>query len=486
MIMDFSLKVGFGASPLTGPLTLDDSVEQIRSEKSQVGIKTARSSVEAWPQHLTFNLQQRVQAARDFRTQEEEIYEQKNLSGSERRSKREVLKRHANIWHYDQLRLIHQAIYGDDPVRQRFMQFWWNHFTVGDTNGSNFYTGDLYWNVIGGGISGSFNELVYAVTRHPAMLTYLDNIYSVGEKSPKALNAKKNPQKKLHVGLNDNLARELLELHTVSPRCGYTEDDIRNAAKILAGWGWIFDHPNSEKMFKNAGVSDLHDAYFKDMAEPGQKSVLGVKYKSGRSDLKSLTGNLAQSEFTREFISFKLCQHFISDRPNQDDVAYVTAQWKSSKGHLPTVHRAVIERASKSKTQKFNWPITWFLTVLRVSGANLIEGWSDLWGPDLHQGEQRAHTLFTEIGQDFWSRRQPNGFSSMGIDWASPEHMERRMRLASMIFKHGKPKLSASDIIQRSNASNQTRELLEKIASPEGKFVAALCSHEVMGKIENV
>jgi len=480
-------KVGFGLRPEEDSNlgTVDALIESVTVKQPHVAMRSIKvddSKIEQWPDEYDFTLEVRVKKARVMRKKIEALDADTEISEHDKAQQRLSLKKNYEHHFTDRVCLAHQAVYGADPVRQRFIHFWMNHFTVGQKDDSHHYIGHLYKDTISNGIDGNFEDLVYSVTRHPAMLTYLDNVYNVGEKSV----AVKFNKGKHQLGLNDNLARELLELHTVSPRCGYTEDDIRNAAKILAGWGWIFDHPNSEKMFKNAGVSDLHDAYFKDMAEPGQKSVLGVKYKSGRSDLKSLTGNLAQSEFTREFISFKLCQHFISDRPNQDDVAYVTAQWKSSKGHLPTIHRAVIERASKSQTQKFNWPITWFLTVLRVSGANIIEGWNDLWGPDLHQGEQRAHTLFTEIGQDFWSRRQPNGFSSMGIDWASPEHMERRMRLASMIFKHGKPKLSASDIIQRSNASNQTRELLEKIASPEGKFVAALCSHEVMGKIENV
>jgi len=483
-MMDFSLKVGFGASPRTGPLTLDDSIDQIRSEKSQVGIKTAKSSVENWPQDLTFDLQQRVQAARDFRTQEEEIYEQKNLSGSERRSKREVLKRQANIWHYDQLRLIHQAIYGEDPVRQRFMQFWWNHFTVGATNGSNFYTGDLYWNVIGEGISGSFNELVYAVTRHPAMLTYLDNIYSVGEKSPKALDARKNPQKKLHVGLNDNLARELLELHTVTPAANYTEADIHDAAKILSGWGFIFNKQKDASWAEKTAGKKYDDAFIKYHHEPGDKFVLGKKYSkgfsSGKKTLKSLTDDLSTHPKTIDHLCQKLCQHFISETPSTDDIDYVRKIWIKSKGHLPDIHQAVLEKAKAAESPgRLQWPLTWSLSLVRSSGATLFPGWEDMKSHPAF--DANGCRLYREIGQDFWSRRQPNGFSSGANDWISLEHMDRRVRIASLIANIGSPQFGTEEILSQLSHMDPVRNLISQGTNEIEKFVLMACSQSFMG-----
>ena len=104
------------------------------------------------------------------------------------------------------------------------------------------------------------------------MLTYLDNIYSVGENSPKAQNARRN-NSKIQIGLNDNLARELMELHTISPAAGYTEVDIREAAKILSGWGIIFNKPIKGKGNWN-GTTDYENIYVPSHAEPGNKQFL--------------------------------------------------------------------------------------------------------------------------------------------------------------------------------------------------------------------
>ena len=127
------------------------------------------------------------------------------------------------------------------------------------------------------------------------MLTYLDNVFNVGEKSKWARNSKTDEQ----IGLNDNLARELMELHTTSPSIGYTEEDIRQAAKVLAGWGDIFDE-NKDRKFSKAGIKDFHLAYFKDKAEPGEKVVLGKTYPAGIEALEMLV-RPAASDHTARF-----------------------------------------------------------------------------------------------------------------------------------------------------------------------------------------
>ena len=111
----------------------------------------------------------------------------------------------------------------------------------------------------------------------------------------------------------------------------------------------------------------------------------------------------------------------------------------SQRGDLPAVHRAVIERAFVAQTPKMQWPLTWLFTVLRTSGADLIGGWDDLYRERrVSAGEARCGKLYREIGQDFWSRRQPNGFSLEAVDWISTEHFDRRLRLAFMIGSNPK------------------------------------------------
>ena len=152
----------------------------------------------------------------------------------------------------------------------------------------------------------------------------------------------------------------MLELHTVSPSAKYTEDDIRNAAKVLAGWGvfpgmlWgnnnITLKQKHAKLVEMAGTTDTWDFFKPRHAEPGTKTIMGkVINANSRQELKgglrNLTDFLASHEHTINHISFKLAQHFVSDSPSQSDIDYIANAWKQSNGNLDQIHSAVIERA---------------------------------------------------------------------------------------------------------------------------------------------
>ena len=205
-------------------------------------------TVEPWPKEMLFSLDERVAATRYDRKTRDKTDESTQMSREEKDKIYRKLKVREHR-HIDRLQLYHQAIYGDDPARQRLIHFWLNHFTIGSNGPSDFMIGHVIHNTIARGINGKFADLAYDITRHPGMLTYLDNVYNVGEKSKRAKNADRDEQ----IGLNDNLARELMELHTTSPSIGYTEEDIRQAAKILAGWGDIFDNPKTIRSFRKQG-----------------------------------------------------------------------------------------------------------------------------------------------------------------------------------------------------------------------------------------
>lgn len=485
--MHISLKVGFGLKPDDKPLTLDEAINQLEIKVDQIGIAHSiqEKEISLWPDNFTFNLEQRVKSAREFRTEKEAIQKQKNISGKHRRQLMKNLQKQKNIWHYDQLRFAHQAIHGSDPVKQRFMHFWWNHFTVGNTNGTNFYTGDLYWDVINKGISGTFSDLLYNVTKHPAMLTYLDNVYSVGEKSQKGLDASNNPSKKLHVGLNDNLARELLELHTLSPKANYTEKDIRNVAKILSGWGYIFNREKDWEWVSSLGVNDPSDAFISRHHEPGDKEVLGKIYakgffSSGKDSLRKLTDDLSLNPITIKHLSLKLCKHFINEKPTPEDVSHVENAWINSAGDLKSIHKSVLEKAFQSADiEKFQWPLTWVFSVLRTSGSDIFPGWKNIHSHPSF--DRKGGRLYREIGQNFWSRRQPNGFSDEKNDWVSSEHMDRRLRITNIVSSFGNPKVSSTNILEKLQMSQATRELVSLGLNENEKFTLLCCSPEFMG-----
>lgn len=433
--------------------------------------------VEPWPEDMLFSLDERVAATRYDRKTRDKTDESTTMSREEKDEVYRELKRKEHR-HIDRLQLFHQAVYGADPARQRLIHFWLNHFTIGSNGPADFMIGHVIHDTIAKGINGKFADLAYDITRHPGMLTYLDNVYNIGEKSLRARNAGRNQQ----IGLNDNLARELMELHTTSPSIGYSEEDIRQAAKILTAWGDIFDNPNTVRNFKEARIKDFHLAYFKDKAEPGKKTVLGTEYPDGIEALKMLVDDLANSDHTARFLSRKLCVHFIADEPSKEDLDHVFTAWKDSGGDLNVVHKALLERAAQSTQPKFQWPFTWLVTVLRMSRANLVQGFDNLHQEIMHhRGEYRAGALAREIGQDFWSRRQPDGFSLQSADWISPEHFERRMRLAAMIHDHGKPSLLADDLMDLLEVSQATRTLVGKGRTNQDRFVLLTCSSEFMG-----
>ena len=480
--MHFSLKMGLGTdSSHTLLQSKSDALNQYSNKSKDVGVRSIQSmkpEIEAWPGEKLFNLDERIKAVRYARKEFDRLDASKDIPREELDKLKRNL-RHKNLKFIDQLHLAHQSIYGQSPARQRLIHFWTNHFTVGgSTRTATFTIGDVIQNVIGNGIDGYFSDLAYDVTRHPAMLSYLDNVYSVGKRSERGRKANKKQQ----VGLNDNLAREVMELHTTSPSIGYNENDIREAAKILSGWGDIFDNPNTIQNFKKARIKDFHEAYFEDKAEPGKKTVLGKEYPHGKEALRLWIDDLAGSEHSARFLTRKLCIHFIADNPTEADLDYVLSAWLDSKGHLPTVHQALLERVVLSTQSKIQWPITWLFTILRSSQANLVQGFDELHTELLEKhGEYRIMSLLPEIGQDFWERRQPDGFSIFGTDWISPEHFERRMRLAAMIHDHGKPGRKADELMDLFDVSNSTRKLVDKGRTSQQRFVLLACCRELMG-----
>ena len=232
--------MGFGTGSNHSVLqSHSDARNQYKKRAPLVGIRSISSmapKVEPWPSNMIHTLEERIKTATYHRKTSEDAKENENLTQSEKDAVEREL-RDLDYENSDKLQLCHQAIYGADPARQRLVHFWLNHFTIGNIDSNPFTIGHVIHDTIGKGIQGDFASLTYDITRHPGMLSYLDNVYNVGEKSRMARNSKSDEQ----IGLNDNLARELMELHTTSPSIGYTEEDIRQAAKVLAGWGDIFD-----------------------------------------------------------------------------------------------------------------------------------------------------------------------------------------------------------------------------------------------------
>ena len=465
------------------------AISQLQAKSPALGISQLGARVKQWPLSLQPDLMERDTMFANW-FQRNKIGNASNASNAERQANRKE-----NLMdEKDELKFSHRNVYGKDQVRLRFTAFWANHFTTGNIHDNRNHIGHAIDEAILANLNGDFSHMLYKMTSHPSMLIYLDNIYSAGPNSKEVEWAKRNGEQ---AGLNDNLGRELLELHTVSPSAKYSEDDIRNAAKVLAGWGvfpgmlWgnnkITLKQKHAKLVQMAGTTNTWDFFKPRHAEPGNKTVMGKVITAGsrkelKDGLRNLTDFLASHEHTINHISFKLAQHFVSDIPSQSDIDYIAKAWRQSNGNLDQIHTVVIERAISSKESKLQWPMTWLFQVIRLSDATFFKGWNQIEVYDEKLMETRE--IYEELGQSFWHTRQPNGYSSAKSEWLSGEMFERRIRFADAIYSAGKPSFNAQQIMSRIGANKTTRDLVNSVAGRKEQFIALMCSPELMG-LEN-
>ena len=458
------------------------AIKQLQTPSPSLGIGNIGSDIKPWPKSLQPSLDEK---AVRLRIHWETVKRERKKEGGYTEDARRANDRDNFTYKNDILKFSHRNVYGSDQLRLRLMSFWTNHFTIGSFD-SREMIGHAMEEAILANFNDSFSTMLYKVTTHPGMLTYLDNHISAGPNSQEVRWAK---AKGRQAGLNDNLGRELLELHTVSPSANYTETDIRNAAKVLAGWGIDIKGNPLSSLMEQGGTTNLWDMYKKNWAEPGNKVVLGKTIYQGKGGLKQLTDFLATHEHTVTHLSTKLAEHFVSDVPNKNDVDYIANAWRQSNGNLDQIHTAVIERAMASREPKFQWPMTWLFQVLRLSNASYFMGWNEIYAEGLGKNNMEPMQIFNELGQNFWKERQPNGYSSKKEDWMSGEMFERRMRFADAIWTTDSQIQTTSTIMDRIGASQETRKLVESLSgmskrSKKNQFIALMCSPELMG-LEN-
>ena len=452
------------------------AISQLHTDSPALGISSKSGKVKPYPKSLEPSLELRVERYRKHRTARKEIDEKFKGDGSreEKAAKNLNDELYPRPFRMDESKFAHRNVYGKDQLKLRFMTFWTNHFTMGNANNSSWVIGHAMDEAILANLNSSFSEMLYKVTTHPAMLLYLDNHESAGQNSKYARDKRKHGG---HAGINDNLGRELLELHTVSPAANYTEKDVRSSANVLTGWGTWLNHSDEDLKKWGARSSNQWDMYKTYWAEPEDQVVLGQYIKLGKGGLRQMTDFLGVHENTVLHISQKLSQHFVSDNPSTSDIDYIANAWRQSNGNLDQVHTAVIERAIMSKDPKFQWPITWLFQVIRLSEATYFTGWDGkLWDNE---------SIFQELGQSFFNNRQPNGYSSHKDEWFSGEMFERRIRFSDAIYKEGNPKFLSAEIMDRIGASDATRRLVMSAGnSQRTKFITLMCSPEIMG-LEN-
>ena len=335
------------------------------------------------------------------------------------------------FWPSLELSIRHtEAIYSTSPVLAKLWFFWANHFAIvaGDFR-AQFYTGPYEREIIRPNLNQSFEKLVYDVTISSAMIHSLNNSDNIGPKSKSAKNKKRT--------INENHARELLELHTVSPASGYTQEDITQLAYVMTGWrlGW-----------SKSAKDTMPVEFDKDYHQPGKKTVFGKTYKSGKKGLANVIKDLVNHPNCRDFIATKLCRYLITDNPTEEMKRPIIKAFKDSDGFLPEIHKAAIRVAFEynDQYQKFQNPENWFLQMAKLADFS--------WPPsptimDLYEVGKKPqlvhkrplHTL-EGLGHFPYGSKQPNGFSDFEVDWTSPELLIRRLVYAKDFFEFTKSK----------------------------------------------
>ncbi len=309
----------------------------------------------------------------------------------------------------------------DLPFHERLVHFWSNHFAVSaDKQPLPAIAGLMENEAIRPNVSGSFIDLLMAVEKHPAMIVYLDNQRSIGPNSQlgKRANRRRTEQQ---FGLNENLAREILELHTLGVDGGYTQQDVTTFAKVITGWS--IGGANERGRFADGtpGEFEFREA----IHEPGTQRIFGKKYsQSGVDQGEAVLRDLATHPSTARFVSTKLARQFVADEPPSEIVDKLTATWLESGGDLPAVYRALIEAEEtwNPAHQKYKTPHDFVISTLRAFDHE----------PERPQFIVGALDL---MGQTPFRPGSPEGWPDTAEQWGGADALYKRIEWSNTVAR---------------------------------------------------
>jgi uncharacterized protein (DUF1800 family) len=314
------------------------------------------------------------------------------------------------------------ALVAPAPFVERMVHFWANHFAVSaDKLTVIGLAGLLEFEAIRPHVLGRFRDMLVAVEQHPAMLLYLDQAQSIGPESRAGqLAARFGRQRR---GLNENLAREILELHTLGVNGGYSQADVTEFARVLTGWtvDGLTRGPLQRMLGGSGRPGDFHFAEL--IHEPGTRNVAGRTYaQDGETQGLAVLADLAADPRTAHHLATKLARHFAGDDPPPAMVERLSQAWLHSEGDLPTIYRAILDspEAWSPATPKFRTPWDWSVAALRAVGSRHVE-------------PQPAAGLLTQLGQPVWRPGSPAGYDDIGPSWSGPDALLRRVEAAERI-----------------------------------------------------
>jgi uncharacterized protein (DUF1800 family) len=352
---------------------------------------------------------------------------------------------------------IQRATIADCGFVERLVVFWSNHFCISANKGepARIWAGSFEREAIRPHVLGRFADMLKAVEQHPAMLFFLDNQQSLGPDSRAGQNRKR--------GLNENLAREIMELHTLGVGGGYSQEDVTTLARIITGWTFAGREGRLGTPGSFAFNANAH--------QPGSQRLLGKVYEdTGVSQGEAALADLARHPSTAKFIATKLVRHFVADDPPPALVARLESVFAKTDGDLGALAMSLIDadEAWQAPLTKVRTPYEYLVATGRLLAQ-------------IPQDPGRYIGGLNMLGQPLWTPAGPNGFPDTNAAWAAPEGMKLRLDIAAQVASHIADSVDPRDLLEvaaADAASNETRQTIERAESRQQALALLLMSPE--------
>jgi uncharacterized protein (DUF1800 family) len=352
---------------------------------------------------------------------------------------------------------LQRAMIADCGFAERLVVFWSNHFCISANKGelARMWAGSFEREAIRPHVLGRFGDMLKAVEQHPAMLFFLDNQQSIGPTSKAGQNGKR--------GLNENLAREIMELHTLGVGGGYSQDDVTSLARIITGWTYA----GRQGQLGTPGTF----VFNANAHQPGAQRLMGKTYdNTGLAQGEAALAELARHPSTAKFIATKFASHFVADDPPQALVARLGDVFLKSDGDLKALALALLDsdEAWQAPMTKLRSPYEFLAATGRLFGR-------------VPEDPQRYLGGLNVLGQPLWSPAGPNGFPDSNAAWAAPEGMKLRLDISAQIASRTGESIDPRDLLElvaADAASPETRRTIERAESRQQAVALLLMSPE--------
>jgi uncharacterized protein (DUF1800 family) len=352
---------------------------------------------------------------------------------------------------------LQRGIIADCGFTERLVVFWSNHFCISAAKGglARMWAGSFEREAVRPYVLGRFGDMLKAVEQHPAMLFFLDNQQSLGPDSRAGQNRNR--------GLNENLAREIMELHTLGVGGGYSQDDVTSLARIITGWTYAGRQGQLGAPGTFVFNANAH--------QPGAQRVMGKIYEAnGVAQGEAVLADIARHPSTAKFIATKFVRHFVADDPPPALVARLADVFTKSDGDLKALATALLDsdEAWKTPLTKVRSPYEFLVATGRLLAQ--IPG-----------DPGRYLNGLNVLGQPLWSPAGPNGFPDSNAVWAAPEGMKLRLDISAQIASRLADGIDPRDLLElvaADAASVETRRTVERAESRQQALALLLMSPE--------